>query len=310
MVIFTWIKRNKLAAILLIIVAYFLFRGIISSFFGITLTSTSVKPFSTPDEFSSLQRVSAPSTSFGLPIGSGSSIYSPAAPAPEVKDRLVVEESHASLLVKNVAQTLDLIKGKATSLGGYMVESSLDRPDEATSGQITIRIPNNTLDESLNYFRSLAVKVVSENLRGTDVTDEYVDIDARLKTLEKNKERFEEIMDQAVKIEDILRIQQEILSIQSQIDSLRGQQNYLEKTAQMSKITIFLSTDELSLPYAPEQPWRPQVVFKYAVRSMLGNLQNIGSLIIWLIVYAVIWLPIILIILYARSRLKKSPYTS
>lgn len=299
-----WVKRNKLAAFLLVVVAYFLLKWLLNNFFGVVpLTSRKAPPLLPPP----VTLEGAPSSQ-GIGLPSFIPPYSqPPAPAPEVKDRLVVQDSHLSLLVKNVSQTLGAIKNRTTELGGYMVESNLSRPEEGASGQITVRVPQEKLDEALEYFRSLAVKVVSENLQGEDVTDQYVDIEARLKTLEKNKARFEEIMDQAVKIEDILRIQQEIISLQAQIDSLKGQQNYLEKTAQMSKITFFLSTDELSLPYAPSQPWRPEVIFKQAVRSMLGNLQKLGSLIIWVVVYAVIWLPIVLIIWWLRSRRKTPP---
>src|SRR3972149_11088141 len=101
-----------------------------------------------------------------------------------------------------------------------MVRSSLSQPEEAPYATIVLRVPSSKLREILAYFRSLAIKVASEDIQGYDVTDEYVDIAARLETLQKTKVRFEEIMDQAFKIEDILRVQQEIINLQSQIDSL------------------------------------------------------------------------------------------
>ncbi|MDP3998675.1 MAG: DUF4349 domain-containing protein [bacterium] len=291
-----WVKRNKLVVFLILVVAYFLLKNFAGGPIGFS------KLTAPGDEFSPLEKrgISLPPAGISYP----DSYPPPVAPAPEVKDRLVVQNSHLSLLVKNVSQTLEQIRERAASLGGYMVESNLARPEEATTGQITVRIPQTKLDEALTYFRSLSVKVVSENLQGEDVTDQYVDIEARLKPLLANKERFEEIMDQAVKIDDILRVQQEIINLQNQIDALRGQQNYLAKTAEMSKVTIFLSTDELSLPYAPSQPWRPEVIFRHAIRSLLSNIQNLGSLIIWIVVYSIIWLPILLIILFVRSRKK------
>lgn len=238
-------------------------------------------------------------------LGGGFPDYFPPAqapPAPEVKDRLVFKESHLSLLVKDVSQTLEAIQARTVELGGYLVESNLTNPQEAGQGDITVRVPQEKLGEALNFFRTLAVKVVSENLRGQDVTDEYVDIEARLTPLLKNKARFEEIMAREEKIEDILRIQQEIINLQNQIDSLRGQQNYLRQTAKMAKLTIFLSTDELILPYAPSQPWRPEAIFKQAVRSLLTNLQRTGTVAIWLGVYVAIWLPIAAAIFLLRRR--------
>jgi hypothetical protein len=227
-----------------------------------------------------------------------------AAPAPDVTNRMVVQNSYISLLVKNVSETINLIKQRVTSVSGYMVETDISNPDEAANGTITLRIPQEKLDESLAYFRTLAVKVVSENLQGTDVTDQFVDNEERLRILEKNKARMEEIMSKAAEISDIVSIQREVFNIQSQIDSIKGQQNYLEKTTAMSKVTLYLSTDELALPYAPNNSWRPALVFKLAVRSLLSSLQGLGTILIWVAVYATIIIPLIIVI-YLLTRFVK-----
>ncbi len=152
----------------------------------------------------------------------------------------------------------------------------------------------------LDYFRDLAVKVSSERILGTDVTAEYVDIEARLETLEKTKAKFEEIMEKATAVQDILNVQRELIRTQDQIDALKGQQKYLEQTAKLAKITIYLSTDEYALPYVPAKPFRPQVVFKLAVRSLVGSLRSVATATIWIVVYAVIWLPALLIFIFLR----------
>ncbi|MFN4213127.1 MAG: DUF4349 domain-containing protein, partial [Microgenomates group bacterium] len=195
----------------------------------------------------------APSVGGG---GEGSEITSPIFPPPQeppptadLKNRLVIKESYLSLVVNNVVEAQKQIIKKAESLGGYMVSSDLNNPQEAAYATVIIRLPSKKLDQILQYCRHLSVKVISENLQGQDVTDQYVDIEARLSTLYKTKVKFEEIMEKAFKIEDILNIQREIINLQSQIDSLKGQKQYLEQSAKLAKLTIYLSTDELALPY-------------------------------------------------------------
>ena len=183
-----------------------------------------------------------------------------------------------------------------------MVESNLNNPQDAPTATVTVRVPSVKLQQALETLRGLAVKVVSENLSGQDVTDEFVDNEARLETLEKTKAKFEEILDNAISVQDILTVQREIISLQSQIDAVKGQQNYLEKSAQMAKLTMYLSTDELALPYAPSETWRPAVIFKQAVRSLLGSARKLGTLVIWLAVYSIIWLPALLLIYYFKKR--------
>ena len=109
-------------------------------------------------------------------------------------------------------------------------------------------------------------------------------------------------MNQAIKVEDLLQVQRELINLQDQIDALRGRQNYLGKTAEMAKITFYMSTDEYALPYAPATPYRPNVIFKESVRSLVGTLRGIATLGIRLGVYSVVWLPVLLVVLWVRRR--------
>ena len=286
--LFGWIFSHKLVFLLLLIVLFLVFRP---SNRPIPLTMS----YPGSDSYESVGN-----SAIGMPaqMKVNDSVRSIApemdfAPAPGVQNRMVVQNSYLSLQVKNVSETIKQIKQQTGSAGGYMVESNLSNPDEAASGHITVRIPQQQLDTLLSQFRGLAVKVVSENLQGTDVTDQFVDNEERLRILERNKTRMEELMDKAVEISDIMSIQQQIFSLQSQIDSIKGKQNYLEKTTAMSLVTIYLSIDDLSLPYTPSGSWRPELVFKEAVRSVMINLQKLGSVGIWIGVYSVIVIPIL-----------------
>jgi hypothetical protein len=225
-------------------------------------------------------------------------------PAPsEDPNRLVITDTSLSLLVKDVSATITGIQSTATSLGGFLVDSNLSKPESAASGSITVRIPSDKLPEALSAFKDFAVKIVSESVYGSDVTDSYTDLSARLEVLTKTKAKFEQILDQAVTVPDLLQVQRELTNLQAQIDNLKGQQKYYEQSAKLSKITVYLSTDELSLPYAPTNAWRPAVIFKTAVRSLVGTARSLGSALIWLAVYS----PIILFagIIYVRFIKKK-----
>lgn len=219
-------------------------------------------------------------------------LLSKAAPV-ETTDRLVVRDTSMSLQVKDVPSVINRIEQLAAERGGFLVNSSLSKPEGAASGNITVRVPENKRQEAMAEFRSLAVKVVSESVLGTDVTDQFVDNEARLEVLNRTKAKFEEIMARALTVQDLLEVQRELINLQSQIDSIRGQQNYLEQTAKLTVITVYLSTDDLALPYAPDASWRPAVVFKHAVRSLLVSVRKLGTLGIWLGVYSVVWVPIV-----------------
>jgi hypothetical protein len=289
-----WIRQNKALTITLLIIGYLLWKNN-----NVIPTPLDI----TPSYQMGFKESVAPPLSFSrrsLPVAGGGNI----APS-ESTDRLVVQESSLSLVVKDVREVSEKIVDFAKQNDGFMVNQNFSSPEEAPFATITVRIPSIKLQQVLNYYRGLTVKVSSENLLGTDVTDEYVDIEARLGTLNKTKAKFEEIMAKATEIQDILNVQRELISLQDQIDSLKGRQDYLEKTAKLAKITIYLSTDEFSLPYAPAETFRPEVIFKKAVRALVLTLRGIAEKLIWIAVFSVIWVPALIIVYFINRWYQK-----
>jgi hypothetical protein len=295
----SWIKNNKLAVFLVVVIVVLFGRSLTQSFVGFTVNQR-MAPLQT---FSEDMAVGMEAPAAGM--ARSKSIIPPYpiqedTPRADVTDRLVVQESNLSLVVNNVRQSVNQIIDHASQTGGYMVSSSLNQPEEAPYATVVVRVPATQLNQVLEYYRSLAIKVSSENLRGRDVTDQYLDIETRLSRLRRTQAKFEELLEQAVEFEDILRAQREVLNLQDQIDRYIGQQQYLEQTAKLAKLTIHLSTDELALPYTPSETFRPSVVFKLAVRALLRTFQNLAGKAIWVAVYSAIWLPAILLFIVAR----------
>jgi len=225
----------------------------------------------------------------GSKVGMNTPQYSD--PAPTIaENRLTILSSSLSLLVDSVSQTIESIQTLAEQNGGYLVNSNLHEPEGVAVGDITIRIPVEKRDLVITQLKNLGIRVVDEHTSGRDVTDQYTDIDAHLTTLRTTQAKFTALLDSATTVQDSLAIQRELINLQRQIDSYIGQQKYLTGNAELSLITISLATDELALPYAPDKPWRPQVVFRTAVRSILNLGRSIVSLTIWLAVYSPIWL--------------------
>jgi hypothetical protein len=292
-----WIKQNKI--ILAFVAAIILFEFFRNSFLGINFLSRGGSKVS--NSFAGVPPI-APSYGSTRIMDSGelgmSSEYTPQA---KVTDRLVIQESNLSLLVKDVVNVRNQILTFADSQGGYMVSSSTSNPQDAPTATLSVRIPASKLNESLDYFHKLSIKVVSENLLGKDVTDQYLDIDTRILQIQNTMTRLEAILKEATTVTDITNLTNQILSYQNQIDALKGQKLSLQKNAELAKLTIYLSTDEIALPYAPNETFRPAVIFKLAVRSLVSSLRGLASNVIWIAVYSVVWLPVILILVLIKK---------
>lgn len=309
----SWVKQNKLAAVLLLVVGYyFLIRPLVTSFLGLSTLSlngtgsSANYGMSAGSSFGSVGKTFLPSTDTAQrSIGIMPPVEPDYAPSAEVKDRLVVSESFLSLLVKDVVDTRNKIVAYAQQSGGYMVNANTNNPQDAPTSTVIVRVPSKKLDDALTTYRALGIKVVNENLVGTDVTDQYVDIDARIDQLEKTKAKLEEILDRATQISDITNLTTQILNYQNQIDSYKGQQDALKKNADLAKLTIYLSTDEIALPYAPSETFRPAVIFKLAVRSLVTTLRDLATKLIWIVVYGAIWVPLLIGYILVRRWWKK-----
>ncbi len=239
--------------------------------------------------------------------------YIPLAPdvAPSTSThRLKSYTASLSMVVKDVAQSLKAIEQAISSRQGFLISSQLSSPEEGAYGTVSLRVPSSQLQATMDAIKALGVRVTHEAIISSDLTDEYEDIDAKLASLQSTMAKFETILDQADTVEDSMQVQEQLLQLQDRIDGLVGRKQYLEKSSELSLITITIASDELSLPYAPQDTWRPQLVFKQAVRSLVQAARTLINFLIWLGVYALVWVPVLIgLLVFARRRHKTSTGT-
>lgn len=269
-----FIKQNWLVSLLLLAVLYLVFKDRLIMPYGLTSMNYATDSFG-----GSVAEPMMAKGSLGNTV-----MYRESAPVVS-SQRMVVQDTSLSMQVNDVAKSLASIEKVAVDAGGYMVDRNMTKPEGAASGYITVRVPTEKRESSLDSIKALAIKTVSENVFGNDVTDQHVDLQGRIDSLNKTKVRMQALLDQAVRVQDLMDIQMQITNIQEQIDNYTGQQKYLEQTAKLTRISVNLSTDDLALPYAPDSAWRPEVVFKTAVRSMLVTLRSLANFVIWVAVY-------------------------
>ena len=153
------------------------------------------------------------------------------------QNRIIVHTAHAVLVVGDVAQAIDQVDALARESGGWVVGS--DRSSRH-SGHISIRVPAATLNQVIKRLENIAIEVESMALSSQDVTDEYVDSQSRLTSLRATEEVLLKLLGQANKVEDALKVQNEITRVQSQIEEMQGRIKFLEETAAFSLINVSL----------------------------------------------------------------------
>lgn len=230
------------------------------------------------------------------------------------QQRLIIRTAEMSIVVTNTQEQLNAISALAGQYGGFVVQSSTYDAGNALQGNITIRVDAKNFDAALGDIRRLAVDVRNESIRGEDVTAEFVDLDAQLKNLEAAEAQLTKIMENATETEDVLNVFQQLTQIRGQIDQIKGRMKFLSQSAALSTINVNLIPDALTQP-VEVGGWRIEGVVKSAVEALIGTLQALASIAVWLVIVVlpalvVMALPVLLVVwLIRRARRNRKPAT-
>jgi hypothetical protein len=152
-----------------------------------------------------------------------------------------------SLVVEDVPVAIDQITGMADGFEGYVVSSSVWKEGERLVGRIAIRVLAEHFDDAVRALREMAVDVTSESTSSKDVTEEYVDLSAKLQNLEATEEQLLRLMEKAETVDDILAVQRELSKTRGDIEQTKGRMQYLERTSATSLIEIRLEQSKLDV---------------------------------------------------------------
>lgn len=212
-------------------------------------------------------------------------------------ERLVIRNANLTLVVEDPASSVSEINALADSMGGFVVssnvyESTFDQGVQATRASITVRIPADRLNEALSEIKADAVEVRAENISGQDVTQEYTDLQSRLRNLEVAEQELREIMGSLTKAEDVLRVYDNLRRVREEIEVIKGRIQYFEQSARLSAVTIELLPDVVSQPLQIGR-WQPQGTAKEALETVIRAFQFLGDAAIW---FVILVLPILFVL--------------
>ncbi len=165
-------------------------------------------------------------------------------------ERMIVRTGNMQLVVEDVRASIDRINELAETLEGYVVSSRSWKEGERIIGATTIRVPAEEFYYATSVIRAMAVEVLLESTSSTDVTEEYVDLSAKLRNLEATEKQLLQLMQKAVKVEEILEVQRELSRVQGEIEQIKGRMQYLERTSETSLIEVLLEQSKLDVRFS------------------------------------------------------------
>jgi hypothetical protein len=161
-------------------------------------------------------------------------------------DRKIIRNADLSLESEQPEETQRRITSIAESKGGFVLESQQTSSDSQATKRDTVtmsvRVPSANFADTLDQIRQTSDRVIFETIKGDDVTEEFIDIEARLKAKKALEQQFVEIMKRANNVEDALNVQSQLADVRGEIEKIEGRKRFLENQASLSTVKVKLQT--------------------------------------------------------------------
>jgi hypothetical protein len=159
-------------------------------------------------------------------------------------DTKIINTASLSIEVKDVHGSIETLKNPASQKGGYLSSTNIQKSyNDRLSGSVIIRVPAAEFENTLTSIKAIGT-VKSVSTQGQDVTEEYVDLQAQKISYQNQLAQYNEIMKKAVKVEDVITVQQQIDRVQTELNRLIGRLKYLDSRIDLSTITVNLQEPE------------------------------------------------------------------
>ncbi|MBX3169139.1 MAG: DUF4349 domain-containing protein [Candidatus Eremiobacteraeota bacterium] len=155
--------------------------------------------------------------------------------------RKLIKNATLTLRVEAIAGTTEKIRAKADQLGGFISNSRFDVDSQKTeSATIEAKVSSDKLDQFLLEIEPLG-KVLSKSETGQDVTDQFVDMEARRSNLEREEESLLVILKSARGLKDLLAVEQELARVRGELEAIEGKLKHLNYQVDYSTVAVTLT---------------------------------------------------------------------
>lgn len=150
----------------------------------------------------------------------------------------IIKEGYLSIEVRDINQATGIITDKIKELEGFVASESAYTESSRSSRNMTIRIPADRFDQLIAFLEAQADRVANKNITLRDVSEEFVDVEARLNTKRELEQRYRELLAKAKTVDEMLSIERELANVRAEIESMTGRLKYLSDKVALSTLNL------------------------------------------------------------------------
>ena len=241
---------------------------------------------------------SAPTPSPSYPEEAASNAASdPFAPAaaPVHADRYLIKNAQVNIEVEDLPACQLALTQAIGALGGYISDmQEMSAPYGRRSFSMQVRVPSERFDEAMTRIQPMG-QILSRSITTQDVTEEFLDTDARVRNLKKTEERLLDHLNRAVEVNGILTLEKELNRVREEVERHEGRLRFLQHRVAFSTITLTVQEKPKAGPVAPPTSFSTASVASEAMRDVVRLLREIWTAAIWIGVWSVIWIPLAIV---------------
>jgi len=213
----------------------------------------------------------------------------------------IIKDGDITVKTDDVAIAKQGIDSLVKGLNAYYEREDLRKGPARIIYDLIIRVPADNFEKLLSSIEQGKDEVKSKSIRVRDVTEEYMDLTARLSSKRDYLKQYTVLLSKATKVTDILEIQEKIRKLQEEIESAEGRLRYLSDQVTFSTLNVSIEK-EVEYVYKPAQKDR----FTERVKSGLSTGWDIVvNLVVFLINSWSVIILLILVFFFVRRRIKK-----
>jgi hypothetical protein len=244
--------------------------------------------------------------------GGGQSGSGPVAPPVERSatesgevQRVVIRRANLRVRVESAEKALLAARNLATELGGYVESGGIfDQETDTPSAQAVLRVPEARFDEAIERLKALGTREF-EQIQSEDVTLKATDLDARLKVLRAEERQYLELLAKARSVNDVLGVRQRLSEVRQQVESLDAQLKVIRNQAAYSTISVDF-VQRIGFGMGGRSGWIAEAWFG-AWNALFAVLRWLVQLAVVVVVFSVIWVPVVLLVRWSRNRPGRRP---
>jgi hypothetical protein len=200
-------------------------------------------------------------------------------------DRKIIRNGDLTIETDSPIDGQHKITSIAESRGGFVVTSEFKHNEAANQSKptvtVVVRVPSPQFAATLDQIRDIGGRVIQQKVTGQDVSEEYLDLEARIRTKKALESQFLEIMKQARKVSDALEVQTQLADVRTEIERFEGRRRFLENQSALSTITVTL---QMPMPLVAATT----TGFGQSIKQAFGDAVDTAASIILFVIQAVI----------------------